>query len=84
MRASWSCPVEVPSHDTFGDVLAAVDPDALETAFCERADSLREKDTTDIVALDGKVVARLCAGAETRAAEATISSLRMPAADNLS
>jgi predicted transposase YbfD/YdcC len=37
-------------------VLAAVDPDALGMAFCEWADSLREKDTTDIVALDGKVV----------------------------
>jgi predicted transposase YbfD/YdcC len=49
-------PGGAPSHDTFGDVLAAVDPDALETAFFKWADSLREKDTTDIVALDGKVV----------------------------
>jgi predicted transposase YbfD/YdcC len=49
-------PGGAPSHDTFGDVLAAVDPDALETAFSEWADSLRGKDATDTVALDGKVV----------------------------
>jgi predicted transposase YbfD/YdcC len=48
-------PGGAPSHDTFGDVLAAIDPDALEGAFIEWAQSLRKHDKSDIIAIDGKV-----------------------------
>jgi predicted transposase YbfD/YdcC len=48
-------PGGAPSHDTFGDVLAAVDPDAFEAAFSEWAETLRDKDACDVIALDGKV-----------------------------
>jgi predicted transposase YbfD/YdcC len=46
----------VPSHDTFGDVFAVVDSEALTQAFAEWVESLRIKVSGEVVAIDGKTI----------------------------
>lgn len=48
----------IPSHDTFGRVLAALDPAALEAAFRAWVNSLVEVSKGEIVAIDGKTLRR--------------------------
>lgn len=48
----------IPSHDTFGRVLAAVNPVALEEAFRAWVNSLVEVSKGEIVAIDGKTLRR--------------------------
>jgi predicted transposase YbfD/YdcC len=48
----------VPSHDTFGRVLAALDPEALQTAFREWIASLATVSKGEVVAIDGKTLRR--------------------------
>jgi predicted transposase YbfD/YdcC len=50
-------PRGVPSHDTFGRVFAALDPDAFERCFARWTAALR-KPGTRLVAIDGKGIRR--------------------------
>jgi predicted transposase YbfD/YdcC len=47
----------VPSHDTLGDVMAALDPDLFTTCFVTWVEALRES-APDVVAIDGKTSRR--------------------------
>lgn len=47
----------VPSHDTLGDVIAALDPELFKTAFAAWVEGMREFEP-DIVAIDGKTSRR--------------------------
>lgn len=47
----------IPSHDTLGDVLNAIDPDLFEHCFMDWIAELRDDDP-DIVAIDGKTSRR--------------------------
>ena len=47
----------VPSHDTLGDVLAALDPDLFKRCFTSWVEGLREAEP-DLVAVDGKTSRR--------------------------
>jgi predicted transposase YbfD/YdcC len=53
------CPYEhgIPSHDTVGEVIAALDPELFKTCFLSWVAGLRENDP-DFVALDGKTSRR--------------------------
>lgn len=50
-------PRGVPSHDTFGRVFAALDPDAFERCFARWTAALRQSGTR-LVAIDGKSIRR--------------------------
>lgn len=47
----------IPSHDTFGDVFAAIEPQQFKECFVNWAGSLRTQ-VKDIVAIDGKTLRR--------------------------
>ena len=47
----------IPSHDTLGDVLAALDPDQFKHCFTTWVESLRD-DAAKIIAIDGKTSRR--------------------------
>ena len=47
----------IPSHDTLGDVLNAIDPDLFEQCFLDWIGDLRDGDP-DIIAIDGKTSRR--------------------------
>jgi len=47
----------IPSHDTLGDVLAALDPDQFKHCFTTWVESLRD-DAAEIIAIDGKTSRR--------------------------
>ena len=51
-------PNGIPSHDTFGRVLAALDPAQFAEAFAQWTQSLRRRLPGEIVALDGKTLRR--------------------------
>ena len=53
-----SLPNDIPSHDTFGRVFAALDPIAVEACFMSWVKSLCEDTDGDIVAIDGKTLRR--------------------------
>ncbi|MHB1155093.1 MAG: ISAs1 family transposase [Eubacteriales bacterium] len=46
----------IPSHDTFGDVFAALDPRAIEECFREWVETIRIKISGEVVAIDGKTI----------------------------
>ena len=48
----------IPSHDTFGDVFAALAPETIQTGFIRWVETIREKNSGEIVAVDGKTVRR--------------------------
>jgi predicted transposase YbfD/YdcC len=48
----------IPSHDTFGDVFAALDPKTIQSSFAEWVETIREKISGEIVAIDGKTIRR--------------------------
>jgi predicted transposase YbfD/YdcC len=48
----------IPSHDTFGDVFAALSPEAIQTSFISWVETIREKISGDIVSIDGKTIRR--------------------------
>lgn len=57
----------IPSHDTFGRVLAMLDPGALQEAFRAWTASLMETTDGQIVAIDGKTLRRSFEDANNRA-----------------
>lgn len=58
LRTFLELPNGIPSHDTFGDVLAMIDPKALHEAFSEWVATLREHISNEVIAIDGKTIRR--------------------------
>ena len=48
----------IPSHDTFGDVFALLEPETIQSGFMEWVETIREKISGEIVAVDGKTIRR--------------------------
>jgi predicted transposase YbfD/YdcC len=48
----------IPSHDTFGDVFAALSPEAIQMRFISWVETIREEISGDIVPIDGKTIRR--------------------------
>jgi len=46
----------IPSHDTFCDVYSALEPEAITKSFAEWVETIREKVSGEVVALDGKTI----------------------------
>ena len=46
----------IPSHDTFGDVFAIIDPEIFRTGFMTWVEEIRKKISGEIVAIDGKTI----------------------------
>ena len=46
----------IPSHDTFGDIFAAIDPEQMRLCLIEWTESIREKIQGEVVAVDGKTI----------------------------
>ncbi len=62
-KRSWlesflDLPNGIPSHDTIGRVLAALDPQALSKAFREWVDAVARLTQGEVVAIDGKTLRR--------------------------
>ena len=49
-------PNGIPSHDTFGDVFARLDPEAFQRCFREWVETLVEVSAGQVVAIDGKAL----------------------------
>jgi len=58
LRTFLSLENGIPSHDTFGDIFAALSPDAVQTRFISWVETIREKISGDIVSIDGKTIRR--------------------------
>ncbi len=48
----------IPSHDTFGDVFARLDPDQFQYCFMEWVQAIGQVTQGEVVAIDGKTVRR--------------------------
>jgi len=48
----------IPSHDTFGDVFALLEPRVIQEGFMEWVETLRERISGEIIAVDGKTIRR--------------------------
>ena len=46
----------IPSHDTFGDIFAAIDPEQMRLCLIEWTESIRKKIQGEVVAVDGKTI----------------------------
>ena len=57
-RSFLDLPNGIPSHDTFGRVFAALDPDAFRRCFISWVESLALVALGDIIAVDGKTIRR--------------------------
>ena len=57
-RTFLSLPAGVPSHDTFGRVFAALDPDAFERCFVAWTAAVAGSSRGRLVAVDGKAIRR--------------------------
>ena len=57
-RSFLDLPNGIPSHDTFGDVLARLDPDRFQECFMEWSQGVAELLPGEVVAIDGKTVRR--------------------------
>ena len=55
-RTFLSLPNGIPSHDTFGDVFARIDPDQFQTGFRSWVQTLVQLLPGDIIPIDGKVL----------------------------
>jgi predicted transposase YbfD/YdcC len=51
-------PNGIPSHDTFGDVFARLDPDQFQSCFIQWVRAVAEVTQGEVVAIDGKTVRR--------------------------
>jgi len=65
LRRFLPCKHGVPSHDTLGEVIAALDPELFEACFRAWVEDLRETEP-DLVAIDGKTSRRTHARCEGR------------------
>ena len=46
----------IPSHDTFCDVYSAIEPEAITQPFAQWVETIRQKISGEVVAIDGKTV----------------------------
>jgi predicted transposase YbfD/YdcC len=58
LKTFLDLPAGVPSHDTFGRVFAALDPDAFERCFVAWVNGVAEAADGRLVAIDGKAIRR--------------------------
>jgi len=61
MRETWlrgflELPGGIPSHDTFGDIFAAINPTQFHECFAEWVETIRESISNEIIAVDGKSI----------------------------
>ena len=64
----------IPSHDTFGDIFAAIDPEQLRLCLIEWTESIREKIQGEVVAVDGKTIRGSKSDAEGKRAIHVVSA----------
>jgi predicted transposase YbfD/YdcC len=57
-RTFLALPHGIPSHDTFGRVFAALDPEAFERCFLAWVQSVMPATASGVIAIDGKTVRR--------------------------
>ncbi len=57
-RGFLALPHGIPSHDTFGRVFAALDPEAFKTAFLAWVATVADLLPGDVIAIDGKTLRR--------------------------
>ena len=67
-------PNGIPSHDTFGDVFAAIKPEQLQARFLECVETIRQRVSGEIVAVDGKTIRGSRSIAENKRAVHVISA----------
>jgi predicted transposase YbfD/YdcC len=46
----------IPSHDTFGDIFSALNPEVITESFIEWVETIRQKISGEVVAIDGKTI----------------------------
>jgi predicted transposase YbfD/YdcC len=73
-RTFLELPHGIPSHDTFGRVFAALDPDAFEKCFHAWVRDLAGSSAGKLVAIDGKTVRRSLDAANGKAAIHMVSA----------
>lgn len=64
----------IPSHDTFGTVFAALDPDAFAMCFIRWVESLATKTAKDVISFDGKALKKSFDSASSKAAIHMVSA----------
>ena len=64
----------IPSHDTFGDVFAAIDPTQMHECLVEWVASIRQKIQGEVVAIDGKTICASRSETENRKAIHVVSA----------
>jgi predicted transposase YbfD/YdcC len=64
----------IPSHDTFGRVFAAMDPEAFKTAFLAWVQTVAQLLPGEVIAVDGKTLRRTFDTASTKAAIHMVSA----------
>ena len=57
-RTFLELPNGIPSHDTFGDVFARLDPEQFQRCFMEWVQAVAQVTQGEVVAIDGKTVRR--------------------------
>jgi predicted transposase YbfD/YdcC len=73
-RSFLALPHGIPSHDTFGRVFAALDPEAFKAAFVAWAATVAEVLPGDVIAIDGKTLRRTFDAAAGKAAIHMVSA----------
>jgi predicted transposase YbfD/YdcC len=78
-KAKWfksflDLPNGIPSHDTFGRVFGALDPEALERCFLSWIKALASARKGDLIAIDGKTLRRSFDRASNKAAIHMVSA----------
>jgi len=74
LRTFLALPHGIPSHDTFGRVFAALDPDAFGAAFIAWVRAVAPPTAGQVVAIDGKTLRRTHDRARGRAAVHLVSA----------
>jgi len=64
----------IPSHDTFGDVFAAIDPGQMRQCLMEWVGSIRQKIQGEVIAIDGKTIGASRSETENRRAIHVVSA----------
>lgn len=79
LRGFLSLEHGIPSHDTFGDVFKAISPEALRVGFMEWVETVRERISGEVVAVDGKTI---CASKSTAQNKKAVHVVSAWAAEN--
>ncbi|QTH40755.1 ISAs1 family transposase [Cohnella sp. LGH] len=56
LRSFLELPGGCPSHDTFGDILSAIDPKYVQKAFQQWVEAVRHRIAGEVIAIDGKTI----------------------------